>query len=120
MILLARAALTLGAGVTPARRLRAGGNIAISKLMKFGHLAAVALAGWLLMAPSVDCARDGLQRQTPLSDWEQVDSFSSQESCENYRAIVTAAEKSDSGNVSGERYSYSICVQADDPRLKAE
>lgn len=88
--------------------------------MKFGHLAAVALAGWLLMAPSVDCARDGLQRQTPLSDWEQVDSFTSPESCENYRAIVIAAEKSDSGNVYVERYSYSICVQADDPRLKAE
>jgi hypothetical protein len=88
--------------------------------MKFGHIAAVALAGWLLMAPSVDCARDGLERQTPLSDWEQVDIFTSDESCENYRAIVTAAEKSDRGNVSGERYAYSICVQADDPRLKAQ
>jgi hypothetical protein len=86
--------------------------------MKLGHIAAVLLAGWILMAPSVDCARDGLQRETPLSEWEQVDSFSSQESCENYRSIVIEAEKSDSGNVYVERYSYSICVQADDPRLK--
>ncbi|HEY9157729.1 hypothetical protein [Candidatus Binatus sp.] len=88
--------------------------------MKFGDIAAVALTGWLLMAPSVDCARDGLQRQTPLSQWERVDSFTSQESCENYRAIVIEAEKSDGGNAYVERYSYSICVQADDPRLKAQ
>jgi hypothetical protein len=88
--------------------------------MKFGHIAAVVVAGWILMAPSVDCARDGLQRETPLSEWEQVDSFSSQASCENYRSIVIEAEKSDSGNVYVERYSYSICVQADDPRLKGE
>ena len=88
--------------------------------MKLRDSAAVALIGWILMAPSIDCARRGLQRQTPLSEWEQVDSFSSQESCENYRAVVTAAEKDDRGNVYVERYSYSICVQADDPRLKGE
>jgi len=87
--------------------------------MKFGDSAAVVLIGWLLMAPSIDCARDGLQRQTPLSQWEEVDSFSSRESCESYREMVIAAEKSDSDNVV-ERYSYSICVQADDPRLKRE
>ena len=88
--------------------------------MRFRDRAAVALAGWILMAPSVDCARQGLQRETPLAEWEQVDSFSSQESCENYRSIVIEAEKGDSGNVYVERYSYSICVQADDPRLKGE
>ena len=88
--------------------------------MRFGHIAAAVLTGWILMAPSIDCARRGLQRDTPLSEWEQVDSFTSQESCENYRAIVIAAEKDDSGNVFVERYSYSICVPADDPRLKEE
>jgi len=93
--------------------------MAISNWMKFGDSAAVVLIGWLLMAPSIDCARDGLQRQTPLSQWEEVDSFSSRESCESYREMVIAAEKSDSDNVV-ERYSYSICVQADDPRLKRE
>ncbi|MGD1028225.1 hypothetical protein [Candidatus Binatus soli] len=87
--------------------------------MRFRDSAAVVLIGWLLMAPSIDCARDGLQRQTPLSEWENVDSFNSRESCENYREVVIAAEKSDSDNVV-ERYSYSICVQADDPRLKGE
>jgi hypothetical protein len=85
--------------------------------MRFRDSAAIVLAGWILMAPSVDCARHGLQRETPLSEWEQVDSFTLQESCENYRSIVIEAEKSDSDNVSVERYSYSICVQADDPRL---
>jgi hypothetical protein len=87
--------------------------------MKFEHCAAVALAGWILMAPSIDCARRGLQRETPLSEWERVDSFSSQESCESYRTVVIETEKSDSGNVYVDRYSYSICVQDGDPRLKA-
>lgn len=86
--------------------------------MKFGGVAA-AIAGWILIAPSVDCARNGLQRQTPLSQWESVDTFSTREACENYRAAVIAAEKSDSENTV-ERYSYSICIQSDDPRLKAE
>jgi len=88
--------------------------------MRFRDSAGVVLAGWLLMAPTIDCARDGLQSQTPLSEWESVDSFTSQESCENYRSIVIAAEKSDSGIANVERYSYSICVPDDDPRLKAD
>jgi hypothetical protein len=87
---------------------------------KFEHFAAAVLAGWILMAPSIDCARRGLQRETPLSEWERVDSFASDENCESYRATVIAAEKSDSGNVYVERYSYSVCVQDDDPRLKRE
>jgi hypothetical protein len=88
--------------------------------MRFRDSAAIVLAGWILMAPSVDCARQGLQRETPLSEWEQVDNFTAQESCENYRSIVIEAEKSDSGNVYVERYSYSICVPADDPRLQGK
>ncbi len=92
----------------------------ISELMKFGRSAAVVLAGWILLAPSVDCARRGLQRETPLSQWENVDRFTSRENCESYRATVIDAEKSDSGNVYVQRYSYSICVQSDDPRLKGE
>lgn len=92
--------------------------MAISDLMKFGHLAAGVLIGWILVAPSIDCARRGLQRETPLSEWERGDHFSSRESCEDYRSTVIDAEKSDSGNIYVERYSYSICVQDDDPRLK--
>ncbi|HEV2169777.1 MAG TPA: hypothetical protein VGR40_02460 [Candidatus Binatus sp.] len=80
--------------------------------------ASALLAGWILIAPTIDCARRGLQRQTPLSEWERVDHFQSQESCENYRAIVIEAEKNDSGNLFVQRYSYSLCVQEDDPRLK--
>ena len=88
--------------------------------MRFRDSAAAALIGWVLMAPSIDCARNGLQRQTPVSEWESVDSFSSDEACENYRAVLIAAEKSDSDNASVERYSYSICMPDDDPRLKAQ
>jgi hypothetical protein len=88
--------------------------------MAFRGSAVFVLAGWILLAPSIDCARRGLQNDTPLSEWEQVDSFSSKESCESYRQIVIAAEKDDSGNVYVERYSYSMCLQDDDPRLKGE
>ena len=88
--------------------------------MKFGHLAAVVLAGWILVAPSIDCARQGLQQETPVSEWEQGDHFSSKESCEDYRGIVIETEKNESGNVYAERYSYSICLPDDDPRLKGE
>jgi hypothetical protein len=86
--------------------------------MKFRDISAAVLAGWILLAPSIDCARRGLQRETPLSEWEHGEHFSSRESCESYRATVIDAEKSDSGNIYVERYSYSICVQDDDPRLK--
>ena len=87
-------------------------------LVKLKDLSARLLAGWILLAPSIDCARRGLQRETPLSQWERGDHFSSRESCESYRATVIDAEKNDSGNIYVERYSYSICVQDDDPRLK--
>ena len=88
--------------------------------MKVGHFTAAVLAGWILIAPSIDCARRGLQRETPLSEWEHVDSFASRESCEDFRATVIDTEKDDSGNVYVQRYSYSICVRDNDPRLKGE
>jgi hypothetical protein len=88
--------------------------------MKFRGSAGIVLAGWILLAPSIDCARRGLERETPLSEWEQVDTFSSQESCENYRTTVIDTEKDDSGNIYVERYSYAICLKDDDPRLKGE
>ena len=92
----------------------------ISVLVKFGHFAAVVLVGWILIAPTIDCARRGLQSETPFSEWERGDHFSSRESCESYRETVIDAEKSDSENLYAERYSYSICIQEDDPRLKVE
>ena len=88
--------------------------------MKITDSVAVVLAGWILIAPSIDCARRGLQSETPLSEWERGDHFSSREGCESYRATVIDAEKNDSGNIYVERYSYSICAQDDDPRLKGE
>jgi len=101
------------------RGLRAGANTAISDLMRFRDSAAATLAAWILVAPSVECARRGLQLQTPISEWDNVDSVSSQEDCENYRQVVIAAEKTDSENTI-DRYSYSICLPADDPRLKEQ
>ena len=86
--------------------------------MRLRNISARLLIGWILLAPSIDCARRGLQRETPLSEWERGDHFSSRESCESYRATVIDAEKSDAENIYVQRYSYSICVQDDDPRLK--
>jgi hypothetical protein len=95
-------------------------NDGILRLIRLKDSAVVVLAGWILLAPSIDCARRGLQQKTPLSEWEHVDSFSSRESCEDFRATVIDAEKGDSENVYVERYSYSICLQDDDARLKGE
>ena len=86
--------------------------------MRFREISAAVLIAWILVAPSIDCARRGLQSETPLSQWERGDHFSSRESCESYRETVIDAEKNDSENLYAERYSYSICVQEDDPRLK--
>ena len=86
--------------------------------MKITEGTAILIAGWILLAPTIDCARRGLERQTPLSQWERVDQFQSQKNCEDYRAIVIDAEKSDSKNLFVRRYSYSLCVKDDDPRLK--
>ena len=86
--------------------------------MRFRDISSAVLIAWILVAPSIDCARRGLQSETPLSQWERGDHFSSRESCESYRETVIDAEKNDSENLYAERYSYSICVQEDDPRLK--
>jgi hypothetical protein len=88
--------------------------------MRIRDAAAAVIAGWILLAPSIDCARRGLQKETPLSEWENVDSFASQHSCEDYRATVIETEKNDQSNLYADRYSYSICLSADDPRLKGE
>lgn len=100
--------------------MRAGGNIEITDLMRLGHLATAVFAGWILIAPSIDCARRGLQRETPLSEWEHMDTFTTQQGCESYRATVIEAEKADSKNLYNARYAYSLCVRDDDPRIKGE
>jgi len=88
--------------------------------MTFKHtitLAAV-MAGWILIAPSIDCARRGLEKETPLSEWENVDQFNLQEDCENYRATVVETEKDERETVYTDRYAYALCISEDDPRLK--
>lgn len=76
------------------------------------------LAAWFLMAPSVDCARRGLEKETPLSQWENVSRFESAQGCEQYRATVMDAEKSERSNAYADRYFSSVCVPEDDPRLQ--
>ena len=92
----------------------------ILDLMRMRRALSVALVGWVLMAPSVDCARRGLENDTPLSQWENVGSFLSASNCEQYRVTVVAAEKSEPANAYVDRYVHSICMPADDPRLRKE
>jgi hypothetical protein len=86
----------------------------------FSIALAVVLVGWVLMAPSIDCARRGLENDTPLSEWEAMGKFLSASNCEQYRATVVEAEKNERGNAYVDRYTHSVCVPADDPRLKKE
>jgi hypothetical protein len=88
--------------------------------MRIRDAAAAMVAGWILLAPSIDCARRGLEKETPLSEWETVDTFESQSRCEDYRATVIDTEKAEQSSLYVDRYSYSICISADDPRLKGD
>jgi hypothetical protein len=92
----------------------------ISDPMRVGHAAAIALTlfGWILMVPSIDCARRGLVKETPLSEWEQMDRFTSEAACLEYKATVIEAEKPQQGNPYADRYFSAVCVPEGDPRLK--
>jgi len=76
------------------------------------------MAGWILIAPTIDCARRGLENETPLSEWEHVDDFNLAEDCESYRVTVVETEKNEPPTASSDRYSYAFCIRDDDPRLK--
>ncbi|MDB5107441.1 MAG: hypothetical protein JWM69_382 [Candidatus Binatus sp.] len=71
------------------------------------------------MVPSVDCARRGMEKETPIREWDNVDQFASQQSCEDFKATVAAAEKGNQASIFSDRYSYATCVSDDDVRLKA-
>lgn len=86
--------------------------------MKQLPASALLLGAWFLMAPSVDCARR--EKETPLSQWENVSRFESSQGCEQYRAIVLEAEKAERGNAYADRYFSSVCVSDNDPRLRAD
>ncbi len=98
-------------------------HIAVSDPMRFeytGAVMAAVMAGWILVAPTIDCAKRGLEKETPLSEWENVDHFNLAEDCESYRVTVVETEKNEPPSASSDRYSYSVCVRDDDPRLKAK
>src|SRR5260370_16513318 len=99
--------------------LRTCWNIAISVLMRFKHKATLAavMAGWILIAPSIDCARRGLEKETPLSEWENVDHFNLAEDCENYRATVVETEKNERETVYTAPHPYPPCIPQANPRL---
>lgn len=79
---------------------------------------ALVLAGWILVAPSIDCARRGMIKETPLSEWEQMDRFATEPACLEYRATVIATEAPEQGNAYADRYSSAVCIEEGDPRLK--
>ncbi|HUO05372.1 MAG TPA: hypothetical protein VMU16_09260 [Candidatus Binataceae bacterium] len=103
--------------------------------MAFRHTAALALAGWYLMAPPFNRASMKVELEARFSKWENLRSydpsrkwegaFASREDCEGFRTNgvnwyqrQTVAFQNDLANMSVfAQMRDAICVSNDDPRL---
>jgi len=95
--------------------------------MNLRHAAALALAGWYLMAPCDDCLV-----KAPISQWTVKRSFDTAAQCEAANAFWRAQEHAAFNNPPKSStdsdwwdswmallpYSFGTCVATDDPRLK--
>ncbi len=105
--------------------------------MKPRHAAALALAGWYLIAPPLDSGGNVLGK-TPLPQWQIIASYDSAYACQESksnemqtsRADIDQLLKNAPANVTdsdlhkflhadstSNRASTSICISTDDPRL---
>jgi hypothetical protein len=89
--------------------------------MKLGHVGALAVVGWYLMAPATvrapgcegrDCGLP--DPKSPLSTWIIVDSFQTASECKKWLEAETKAALQ---GRNGEDPLYA-CIASDDPRLK--
>jgi hypothetical protein len=105
--------------------------------MKPRHAAALAIAGWYLMIPPID-AHNKVDAHAPMSKWKKGVRFGSEKECDDslqdavanpmteseYRAAERATLKAKMHPLSQsemkKRTAESVCVAADDPRLKAK
>jgi hypothetical protein len=100
--------------------------------MKPRHAAALALVGWYTMAPPIG---DGnlVELNSPLSTWERLGTFDTERKCQEMLTTMKTHPLPDSlvrdtqrqshdTTLSPEQYNVrlhaSLCVAANDPRLK--
>jgi len=105
--------------------------------MKLRHSAALAIVAWYLMIPPVN-VDNRVDAGAPLSKWRKSVSFESAKECQaalkdaienpmtpsEYEAAAAATRKAKmhplSESETTRRMEESVCVSADDPRLKAK
>jgi hypothetical protein len=87
------------------------------------HHAALALAGWYLMAPPP--VGGGIKTTAPLAQWRVVAAFDSADKCNDRQKLdlEEAHEKARTTEDSREREAALVmiqcqCIASDDPRLK--
>jgi hypothetical protein len=85
-------------------------------MTRLSHAAALALVGWYLMLPF---ARDGKERDIPISQWVHIDSFDTATECREggFHAIDSAKRHSASADRITAATAFE-CIETDDPRLK--
>jgi len=105
--------------------------------MKTRHTAALAIVAWYLMIPPIN-AHNKVDAHAPMSKWKKGVSFDSEKECDQslqdaianpmteseYRAAEQATLKAKMHPLSQsemkKRTAESVCVSADDARLKAK
>ena len=93
--------------------------------MRFPHAASLALVGWYLMVPPFSVT--DVSYDKPLSDWQQVDNYSSKTECEEgkrdtVREMTTlfAQAWKTSPTPKLKALQAGKCIATDDPRLKGK
>jgi hypothetical protein len=105
--------------------------------MKPRHAASLAIIAWYLMIPPID-ARNKVDAHAPMSKWKKGVTFDSEKECDDslrdaianpmtdaeYQAAEQATLKAKMHPLSKtemtKRTAESVCVSADDPRLKTK
>jgi hypothetical protein len=91
--------------------------------MKVRHAAALALVGWYLVLPPMNSWKGlpWIDRNAPLSKWQQRAAFNSAKDCEvarkKHETDFALAVKS-ANHISSPIDDGARCVASDDPRLK--
>jgi len=99
--------------------------------MKSRHAAALALAGWYLMAPPTYRGPDGsfvTKTATPLRLWQNIGSYDHAAECEDERRAFLHLKRTESATTFAQESSEvklsivsswsAVCVATDDSRLK--
>jgi hypothetical protein len=93
--------------------------------MKFRHAAALALAGWYLITPPVQCdqGRCAVESETPTWQWHRSQVMTDEKSCELFwvsvgAAVVDEMKDHQVRDAYQKALNAGVCVSESDPRLK--